>query len=70
MQMGPNQVVAALSAEFEDSRTTPQIEACIARIEQAAQHHHPELVALFIKPQTPEVWHARREAREQAARDE
>ncbi len=34
MQMGPNQVVAALSAEFEDSRTTPQIEACIGRIEQ------------------------------------
>lgn len=70
MQMGPNQVVAALSAEFEDSRTTPQIEACIGRIEQAAQQRHPELVALFIKPQTPEVWRARRDAREQAARED
>ena len=70
MQMGPNQVVAALSAEFEDSRTTPQIEACIGRIEQAARQQHPELVALFVKPQTPEVWHARRQAREQAARDD
>ncbi|WP_349779104.1 cation diffusion facilitator family transporter [Xanthomonas sp. WHRI 7065] len=60
MQMGPNQVVAALSAEFEDSRTTPQIEACVGRIEAAAKRQHPELTALFIKPQTPETWHARR----------
>lgn len=67
MQMGPNQVVAALSAEFEDSRTTPQIEACIGRIEQAARQSHPELVALFVKPQTPEVWQARRDAMERDA---
>ncbi|MBO9855661.1 MULTISPECIES: cation diffusion facilitator family transporter [Xanthomonas] len=60
MQMGPNQVVAALSAEFEDSRTTPQIEACVGRIEAAAKQQHPELTALFIKPQTPETWRARR----------
>jgi len=69
MQMGPNQVVAALSAEFEDDRNTQQIEACVGRIEVAARSHHPELVALFIKPQTPEVWRARRLAMEQAARD-
>jgi len=69
MQMGPSQVVAALSAEFEDSRTTPQIEACIGRIEHAARQRHPDLVALFIKPQTPEVWHARRERMEQAGDD-
>jgi cation diffusion facilitator family transporter len=70
MQMGPNQVVAALSAEFEDSRTTPQIEACIGRIEAAARQTHPELVALFVKPQTPEVWQARRDAMERAARQD
>jgi len=67
MQMGPNQVVAALSAEFEDSRTTPQIEACVGRIEAAARRRHPELTALFVKPQTPEVWRARRQAMERAA---
>lgn len=70
MQMGPNQVVAALSAEFEDARTTPQIEACVGRIEAAARQRHPELTALFIKPQTPQVWRARRRVMEQAARDE
>lgn len=60
MQMGPNQVVAMLSAEFEDDRTTPQIEQCITRIEQAVKQDYPELTALFIKPQTPEVYRARR----------
>ncbi|MDA0625208.1 cation transporter, partial [Acinetobacter baumannii] len=62
MQMGPNQVVAMLSAEFEDDRTTPQIEECITRIEQAVKREYPELTALFIKPQTPEVYRARRAA--------
>ena len=62
MQMGPEQVVAMLSAEFEDDRRTPQIEACITRIEMAVKREHPELVALFIKPQTPEIYASRRAA--------
>jgi cation diffusion facilitator family transporter len=60
VQMGPNQVVAALSAEFEDALTTPQIEACINRIEKQAKVAHPEIISLFVKPQTAEVWRARR----------
>ncbi len=59
MQMGPDQVLAMLSAEFEDDRSTPQIEACITRIEHAVKAEYPELVALFIKPQTPEVFRSR-----------
>ncbi|WP_421569256.1 cation diffusion facilitator family transporter [Stenotrophomonas sp. PD6] len=62
MQMGPDQVVAMLSAEFEDDRTTPQIEACITRIEKAVKQDYPELVALFIKPQASEVFRARQAA--------
>ena len=62
MQMGPDQVVAMLSAEFEDDRTTPQIEACITRIEKTVKAEYPELVALFVKPQTPEVFQARKAA--------
>ncbi len=61
VQMGPRQVVAALSAEFEDALTTPQIEACINRIEEQARAAHPEIISLFVKPQTPAVWRARRE---------
>jgi cation diffusion facilitator family transporter len=62
VQMGPNQVVAALSAEFEDALGTPQIETCIHRIEQQAKTEYPELTALFVKPQTAELWRARRQA--------
>jgi len=61
VQLGPSQVVAALSAEFEDSLTTPKIEACINRIEEAAKAAHAEIVALFVKPQTPETWQAHQE---------
>lgn len=69
VQMGPNQVVAALSAEFEDALSTPQIEACVNRIEKQAKVAHPEIVSLFVKPQTAEVWRARREQLESAARE-
>ena len=65
VQMGPSQVVATLSAEFEDALTTPQIEACINRIEKQAKVTHPEIVSLFIKPQTAETWRVRRQAIEQ-----
>jgi cation diffusion facilitator family transporter len=61
VQMGPQQVVAALSAEFEDTLSTPQIEACIRRIENSAKAAHAEIVALFVKPQTPETWRAHRD---------
>lgn len=60
-QLGPEQVVAALSAEFEDDLTTPQIEACVNRLEKAIHAAHPEISALFVKPQTRQTWHRRRE---------
>lgn len=62
VQMGPQQVVAALSAEFEDRLTTPEIETCVNRIEAAIKATHPEITTLFVKPQTPETWKARRDA--------
>lgn len=65
MQMGPNQVVVALSAEFEDALTAPQIEQCVDRIEALAKQAHPELAALFIKPQTAKAWQERQQAVEQ-----
>ncbi|MEO6138115.1 MAG: cation diffusion facilitator family transporter [Luteimonas sp.] len=59
VQMGPDQVVAALSAEFLDALTTPQIEACVNRIEDAVKLDHPSVSVLFVKPQTQEVWRER-----------
>jgi len=59
VQMGPEQVVAALSAEFEDALDADRIEACVTRIEHAAKQAHPALAALFIKPQAQATWRAR-----------
>jgi|SRR6185312_6102715 len=69
VQMGPRQVVAALSAEFEDALSTTQIEACVHRIEKQAKAAHPEIISLFVKPQTAEVWRARRHAIEASAHE-
>lgn len=52
VHLGPTQIVAALSAEFEDAMTAPEIEASVGRIEAAIRAAHPEITTLFVKPQT------------------
>lgn len=59
VQMGPDEVVAALSAEFEDTLHTSDIEHCITRVEHAVKSRHPVVTVLFIKPQTRDLWIAR-----------
>ncbi len=56
VQMGPNQVMAALSAEFHDHLSTTDIENCVNRIETAIKDAHPEVMVLFVKPQPHETW--------------
>jgi cation diffusion facilitator family transporter len=60
IQVGPNQIVAALSAEFEDALTTSDIEACVSRLEDTIRHAHPDISILFVKPQTAQTWLSRR----------
>ncbi|MCB8821500.1 cation diffusion facilitator family transporter [Microvirga rosea] len=62
VHLAPNQVVAALSAEFSDELRTPDIEACVTRIETTIRQAHPEIMTLFIKPQTAGTYRRRREA--------
>lgn len=62
-QIGAHQVLALLSLEFKDSLTSDDIENCINRIETAAKTAHPEIVTLFIKPQTQKVWLQRMQGR-------
>ncbi len=59
VQMGPREVVAALSVEFHDALNTTQIEEAVNRIEAAIKHAHPDIVALFVKPQSSETWRRR-----------
>lgn len=56
VQMGPEQVVAVLSLEFDDALKVPEVESCIRRIEDKVMETNAGLIALFIKPQTPEAW--------------
>lgn len=62
-QLGAHQVLAALSLEFKDNLTSDQIEACVNRIEAQIKQVHPEVVALFVKPQTQRVWLERMKGR-------
>jgi cation diffusion facilitator family transporter len=59
VQMGPNQVVAALSAEFHDELNTTQIEQCVGRIEAAIKQARLDVTTLFVKPQTAAMWRQR-----------
>ncbi|MFT0695126.1 cation diffusion facilitator family transporter [Acinetobacter bereziniae] len=62
-QMGAHQVIASLSLEFKDGLTSDEIEACVNRIEVKIKSIHPEIVALFVKPQTQQVWLERMKGR-------
>ncbi len=52
VHLAPDQIVAALSLEFDDALRTPQIEQAVAQIEQRVRTQYPQVVALFVKPQT------------------
>ena len=51
VHLAPEQVIAALSLEFRDNLTTTRIEAAVDALEQAVHRHHPEVTAIFVKPQ-------------------
>ena len=61
VHLGPAQIVVGLSAEFEDALSTPEIEACVERIEARLREAAPEITGVFIKPQTTGTWERRRE---------
>jgi cation diffusion facilitator family transporter len=52
VQLAPNQILAALSLDFADNLCAPDIEKMVAEIERKVRSAHPEVVALFVKPQT------------------
>jgi cation diffusion facilitator family transporter len=52
VHLAPQQVVAAMSLEFADPLTTPEIESTVQAIETKIREAHPEVVAVFVKPQS------------------
>lgn len=67
VHMGPQEIVAGLSIEFEDHLTAPEIEACVERIEALLKKEMPEITRLFVKPQTTGTWEQRRKLIEAAS---
>jgi cation diffusion facilitator family transporter len=52
VQLSPTEIVAALSIEFADDKRADEIEQLVVAIEHDIRKHHPEVAAIFIKPQT------------------
>jgi hypothetical protein len=54
--LGPRQVVTMLSLEFSDLMLAPQIEEAVISLEKRVREENPEIVALFVKPQTAKTF--------------
>ncbi|KAF1041290.1 MAG: Ferrous-iron efflux pump FieF [Herbaspirillum frisingense] len=55
--LAPNQILAALSVEFDDELKTGDIEALVVEMERRIRAAHPEVMVLFIKPQSRHGFH-------------
>lgn len=54
VHLAPHEILVALSLEFADELRTPEIEARVIELERRVRQSHPEVAALFVKPQSPE----------------
>jgi cation diffusion facilitator family transporter len=61
VHLGPSQIVAGFSIEFRDNVSADEIEACVERIEDRLRTEAPEIVAVFVKPQTSATWQTHRD---------
>ena len=50
--LAPDQIVVTLSHEFSDELRTPEIEEAVQSLEERIRAKHPEVIALFVKPQS------------------
>lgn len=52
VHLAPNQIVVALSLEFADELKTTDIEIKVIELERRLRQLHPDVIALFVKPQS------------------
>src|SRR5712671_2078029 len=57
-QLTPDQVVVALSVEFEDRLTTREIEKIGVVMEEKIRRAQPQVFVLYVKPQSPDAFAA------------
>jgi cation diffusion facilitator family transporter len=60
VQLGPKNIVATLSLDFFDYMRAPDIERAVVDLEREIRSAHPEVTALFVKPQSLQVAAERR----------
>jgi len=63
VQLGPRQIVAALSVDFADTLSAGDVERIVAALEDQIRQRHPEVVLLLVKPQSPAAFRLSRERR-------
>jgi cation diffusion facilitator family transporter len=51
VHLGPEQIVAAITADFTDSLSAADVEAAVGAIEDRVRAAHPEILLLLVKPQ-------------------
>jgi cation diffusion facilitator family transporter len=51
IQLAPDQILSALSIEFADALRADDVEAAVRELERKVRAAHPDVVALFVKPQ-------------------
>ncbi len=51
VHLGPRQVLAVLSVEFQETLTAPEVEFIVADLEDQVRKVHPEVVSVLVKPQ-------------------
>ena len=52
VQLAPANVIATLSLDFFDYMRAPDIERAVVQLEDKIRNEHPEVSALFVKPQS------------------
>jgi cation diffusion facilitator family transporter len=55
VQLAPRNVIATLSLDFFDYLRAPDIERAVVELEARVRSAHPEVSALFVKPQSVQV---------------
>ena len=67
VHLAPDQIVVALSLEFSDSLTTPDIEEKVTALERGIRQAFPDVIAIFVKPQTLGTYQSARLRRREPA---
>jgi len=52
VQIAPHSIIATLSLDFFDYLRAPEIERAVEELENRIRESHPEVTALFVKPQS------------------